>query len=622
MSIKMHDNAIIYSNTDSDNTSEMDGSIISRIDNKSAGSERLIRTLYRDLDLISRISDNFSNTDPIQVGEFFITSIASRLNIAKAALFILESSQEDDDSQYMDQDIIGRGHNQEANEYIASILNNERDYLRLDQYVFSCVYHIGCGESANDLQFTMNKGIFWINLKAGRPFNTTTNNNAPDRLYAGELEKYGLAQLNLSYWVPLMNPERREVVGFVGLERFFPRNIDYDFLLHLSTKTAKALCTIILYRKLEKSRQNLTDQIHKLRTLYDVGRVLSAIDNRNNLLTQILSYAAKAANAAKGSIMLFDSASEYLETRVAYGVPEDIANKILNGTIITKKIKRGCGIAGQVAQSKVPAIVNDTNSNADFEHSKNEVSYTKSILCVPLLVHDDVIGVMNITNKNDGAVFDSKDLSIIMQVADQAAVAIYNAQLYELAVTDSLTKLFIRRHFFQKFSEEIRRSRRTKKSLGLIMLDIDHFKSVNDIYGHQCGDYVLCEVASIIKNTVRELDLVGRYGGEEFVVLLVDSDTAGAKTAAHRIHKALETAEIVWRDGGKAKELRISVSIGISAYPAHSEEQSTLIQYSDIAMYYSKRTGRNKTTIFSPEVREYVENELSRKAAKEEAANR
>lgn len=154
------------------------------------------------------------------------------------------------------------------------------------------------------------------------------------------------------------------------------------------------------------------------------------------------------------------------------------------------------------------------------------------------------------------------------------------------------------------------------------MLDIDHFKSVNDIYGHQCGDYVLCEVASIIKNTVRELDLVGRYGGEEFVVLLVDSDTAGAKTAAHRIHKALETAEIVWRDGGKAKELRISVSIGISAYPAHSEEQSTLIQYSDIAMYYSKRTGRNKTTIFSPEVREYVENELSRKAAKEEAANR
>ncbi len=505
-----------------------------------------------DLYTICQVGRAFVGDDPVRIAEVLVAAMADRVGAKKATVLMAHHSKGP----------------------------------------YRPIYAQGIAhEALQRISYQPRQGILWQLLKSGEPFAVADSRGQP--LFPRELEESGMHQLGISYWVPLLAKD--EVLGVVALDRACDSAAEARFFLLLAAQGATALDNARLYQELQNSKRDLGYQMNKLAMLYDVGRALNVIDDRNRLLTEILGRAAAIAEAEKGSIMLFDEATDELVVQVVRGIDPETEQKILNGEIETKRLRRGEGVAGQVAASGTPLVVNDVLDGSDFVRS--QTSRVSSILCVPLRVHGDVIGVLNITNKFRGKAFTDADLQIIQQVADQAAVAIHNARLYEMAVTDSLTRLYIRRHLFHRLSEEMRRARRYGHPVTVLMVDIDHFKAVNDTYGHPCGDRVLVEVARILRRSVRETDLIGRYGGEEFCLVLPETDLQGGFIVANRMHALLEALELQF----EGQPLRISVSGGLSTFPEQAVTLEDLIRFADAALYYSKRNGRNQTNQFTPE---------------------
>ncbi len=171
-----------------------------------------------------------------------------------------------------------------------------------------------------------------------------------------------------------------------------------------------------------------------------------------------------------------------------------------------------------------------------------------------------------------------------------------NKRLRKLSITDGLTELFNHRHIQQLLREEFERSRRTGEPMAVAMLDLDRFKQVNDTYGHQTGDVILYETAKILRETAREIDMVGRYGGEEFMAILPDTDEEEAARFAERVRNAV--AEHVYHD--EATEVRMTVSSGVASYPqVDADSPDQVVKRADEALYRAKESGRNRVVLAS-----------------------
>ena len=214
-----------------------------------------------------------------------------------------------------------------------------------------------------------------------------------------------------------------------------------------------------------------------------------------------------------------------------------------------------------------------------------------------MIAKGEPIGVINITNKLNGKLFNKQDLEFIEALANQAAIAIDNAKLYELATKDGLTKLYIYRHFYTLLENEIKRSSRYNHEMTLLMMDIDNFKQVNDTYGHPVGDQVLREIANCIQQTIRKIDIASRYGGEEFTVILPETNIKDAKIIAERIRKNISKIKINVKG-----DIYIcpTVSIGMSEYPSCALDEQTLIELADVALYNAKNNGKNCVCEYNP----------------------
>jgi diguanylate cyclase (GGDEF)-like protein len=190
--------------------------------------------------------------------------------------------------------------------------------------------------------------------------------------------------------------------------------------------------------------------------------------------------------------------------------------------------------------------------------------------------------------------FDDSDLATIRTFAAQATVAVDNVLLHEeaqrLSITDGLTGLWNYRYFTMNVTKEIERASRFGRPLALLMLDLDHFKAVNDNFGHQRGDAVLVELAGRIRAEARDVDTVARYGGEEIVVVLPETDEAGARQAAERFCSAVRR-----RPFGEpgSPPIRLTISAGVAVYPTNGSSASALLAAADAALYESKRAGRD-----------------------------
>ena len=222
----------------------------------------------------------------------------------------------------------------------------------------------------------------------------------------------------------------------------------------------------------------------------------------------------------------------------------------------------------------------------------------RSFLGVPLVAQDKTIGVITVSFRQPGAIsaYQQHMMSII---ANQVAVNIANAKLHhimrKMATTDGLTGLINHRHFQEKADERFARSTRFPEPISVLLMDIDHFKKVNDTYGHPIGDAVLKQLSGILRDTVRDIDMPARYGGEEFIVLLENTDGAGAVTMGERLRKAVEKSSFKFGD----VTVPVTISVGAASFPADGKDKKEIIERSDQALYHAKRTGRNRVSTYT-----------------------
>jgi diguanylate cyclase (GGDEF)-like protein len=257
-------------------------------------------------------------------------------------------------------------------------------------------------------------------------------------------------------------------------------------------------------------------------------------------------------------------------------------------------------IASMVAKNKLALPAGGDWHERDvpvFSHPMRIKDY-ESLLVVPLIVKDEVIGTFTVAATRAGA-FPSDRRHMLGVIANQVAVSMQNARMYEAleeqATTDGLTGLVNHRTFQERFSTMLGRADRHELAVSMLLTDIDHFKKINDTYGHPTGDEVLRRVAAILKASARKIDIVARYGGEEFALVLEGTDRAGARQLAERIRQEVEAQSFPSSKGAFGATL----SIGVSSYPDDSREKPELIARADQALYSAKHGGRNRTVCFA-----------------------
>jgi len=478
----------------------------------------------------------------------------------------------------------------------AGIIKNKFGISKLGLFVydseketFELVFSYGLGKL--NFKFKRDKKKLWETILQDKPFAVVDESGDP--LFPKFLEKQDLKILPSRLWVPLVM--RGEVIGLLtmgpkaGSQPF--DDFDLYFLQHITAQAAVSINTCRLYARRKREKEDLDKTLQNLSLLYSIGKAMNYISDLKNLLQYILSQAIEITSAEKGSIMLYNLETDRLNIRVLAGL-EDTKDQeeVNNNEIRCRSFKPGEGIAGRVFMTAQPMIVN--NIREDDLFIKSETSYVRSIACIPMVVYSDVVGVINVTNKKDGKEFTEEDVEMLKAVADQAAVAVNKAQLWDMAVTDSLTGLYVRRYFMVKLQEEIHRAERYNKPLSVVMVDLDRFKKINDTYGHDAGDRALKTISQFFQKNIRDIDAIGRYGGEEFVMLIPDADKKAAFCLAERLRK--ELAKV------KLEDLPpITISLGIATYPSDGTEIDELIKKADAAMYEAKRKGRNRAVKFS-----------------------
>ncbi len=333
-----------------------------------------------------------------------------------------------------------------------------------------------------------------------------------------------------------------------------------------------------LYAEECRYREILSDIIQTANSSLELDRVLQLVMNRiKNLI-----------KAEGWSLILLSEDEEELIFKRAEGIKED--------EIEETRMEAGSGLAGWAVENREAAVINNPYEDERFSPSIDYLAgfKTRSLLCVPLISRNKILGVVEIINKKGDEGFSTAEKNILKTLVKPAAIAIDNAQLFEetkeLSIKDEITDLYNSRYFSEKLTQEVERARRYDSRISLIFMDIDDFKVVNDSYGHMVGSNTLTEVGGIIKNTIRDIDIGIRYGGDEFIVILPNTGLEGSKTLAERIRKRVEKHVFYT---GEENEFSITISCGIATFPDTAEDEESIIRKADQAMYYVKEHGKN-----------------------------
>jgi len=223
----------------------------------------------------------------------------------------------------------------------------------------------------------------------------------------------------------------------------------------------------------------------------------------------------------------------------------------------------------------------------------------KSHLTLPLTVEGEILGCISLNSDQPNA-FDAQDLQFLSVIGYQMAATLKHFQRFSsiknIAIYDTLTGLYNRRYFEERLEVDAQKSFYSGTPLSLVMVDIDHFKKINDTFGHTEGDQVLCKISSLLKTSVRKKDTVARYGGEEFILILPEAGLEESFVIAERIRRQVENTSF---EVGQA-QVKLTLSMGISNFPSHrAKSKEDLVKMADQALYDAKRGGRNKVCIFS-----------------------
>ena len=268
------------------------------------------------------------------------------------------------------------------------------------------------------------------------------------------------------------------------------------------------------------------------------------------------------------------------------------------------------GLAGTVIQTGKPILLNNTEaisaSGIRFElYGSRRV--TSSLVAAPMRLRGKVVGMISAQSYNEQA-YTAEDQELLEMLASHAAITLENARLFlqikQLADTDPLTEILNRRKLFELAELECARAQRYHQPLSAVMIDIDHFQQFNNRHGHKVGDWILRIVAELCRRLLRNVDIIGRYGGDEFTVILPNTDLPGAAQVAERLRLTVEQVDkktvhnhfkqVTTGSLILAEALSLTVSLGVAALDSSCDNVEALIDHADQAMYMAKRAGRNR----------------------------
>lgn len=341
--------------------------------------------------------------------------------------------------------------------------------------------------------------------------------------------------------------------------------------------------------KPEQIVQQGAERLHdELETLIDIGKALTSHLTLNDVYQVVMQKVSNLLRPQAWSLLIADDQTRELGFEIVVSPAADR----LQGT----RLQPGEGIAGWVAENGIPLLVPDVAKDARFaRHVDLRIGFvTRSIVCVPLVSGQRIIGVIQLLNGLGEAEFTEQDQRILATIADFTAIAIENSRLMakvrDLTITDDLTGLYNSRHFQVLGEYEMERASRYGTDLSLVFLDLDHFKQVNDSYGHLTGSRLLKEVGHLFHGIIRKVDYAARYGGDEFVFLLPSTSKKGGGSMALNLLNRLRQSKFRSDCG---QQIKVTASIGIATYPTNASSLKNLVKLADEAMYRVKRSTRN-----------------------------
>lgn len=344
-------------------------------------------------------------------------------------------------------------------------------------------------------------------------------------------------------------------------------------------------------RKAEEERKRLLvaerEQRLLAETLAEVALALTSLTDLDAVLDEILHQVQRVAPYSAANITLLEGDTLRIARQLGYEQHgED------DPYLEAAQPLADAGVDRDVVELRKPLVIPNTREDPRWTTDRH-VDWIRSHLAVPISLRDRVIGLLRLNSATAGE-FSERDVERLNPLASAAAIALENARLFEevqrLANIDELTGIYNRRRFFELAEAEMKRAHRFGHPISAIMLDIDCFKEVNDTYGHAIGDQVLQVVADRCVDNIRDIDVLGRYGGEEFAVVLPETDMAGATALAERLRRCISDHPIA-TDAG---DLCVTISLGVASSVRDDLDVNRLLDQADSAMYDAKKAGRNR----------------------------
>jgi diguanylate cyclase (GGDEF)-like protein len=327
------------------------------------------------------------------------------------------------------------------------------------------------------------------------------------------------------------------------------------------------------------------DQLRRLPAiLFEVGKVLGSDQEVGALLSRLSELCCELLGCDACSVMLLDGSRRELLARAAFGLRTEKVHRL--------SFAMGEGVAGWVARHAEAARIDDVAHDPRFM-VLDDAPRTPivAMACVPMLARGQVVGVLTATS-GQAAAFRQSDVELLSFLATTIALDMENLRLHKVAVTDQLTGAYNREFLQARLPAELESADGAERALSLAMVDVDHFKPINDRYGHDVGDDVLCEVARRLRAAIRGGDLLIRYGGEEFLVVLPRASAGQAWEIGERMRSKVAAGPVVVG----ARLLPVRISVGIAQYRG-GEPPAELVRRADGALYTAKGNGRDRVEV-------------------------